>query len=341
MKLITKKNNGFTLIELLVVIAIIAILIALLLPAVQAAREAARRSTCRNNMKQLCLGLANYEETHGYYPPVHIPFRGQYRGGLEVRCGGGDRRQQQGNSACMSQTGPSWISQLLPQIDELALWRSYDWSVSMIHANNRQYRGTFIESLVCPSDDFAQRNNPLTRYGGNWARTSYAANVTWRAGHSSWTDRGFFVNHFAIRANERGTMGVSGAARQADVTDGNSNTAFVWEVRAGTRGPDPRGVWALWRGTLEGGCTQGDCRGLNYQRSNPDDVHHCVSDNAQNMRCWSSGDSQHGGKSRHAGGAHVGFGDGRVKFINDSVNDIAVLRPIHTISGNEGRVPEF
>ncbi len=63
---------GFTLVELLVVIAIIGILVALLLPAIQAAREAARRAQCQNNLKNIALGVLNYESARKRYPPGFV-----------------------------------------------------------------------------------------------------------------------------------------------------------------------------------------------------------------------------------------------------------------------------
>ncbi len=56
-------RKGFTLIELLVVISIIAILIALLLPALQSAREAARKTQCKNNLRQVGIGLNAFADT--------------------------------------------------------------------------------------------------------------------------------------------------------------------------------------------------------------------------------------------------------------------------------------
>ncbi len=61
-------KTGFTLIELMVVITIIGLMMALLLPALQSTREAARRIQCTSNLKQLGIGLQQYETNYGTYP---------------------------------------------------------------------------------------------------------------------------------------------------------------------------------------------------------------------------------------------------------------------------------
>lgn len=69
---VQRWHSGFTLVELLVVMAIIGILVGLLLPAIQAARESARRTQCSNNLRQVALGVLNYESTYRCLPASTI-----------------------------------------------------------------------------------------------------------------------------------------------------------------------------------------------------------------------------------------------------------------------------
>jgi prepilin-type N-terminal cleavage/methylation domain-containing protein len=118
------RRLGFTLVELLVVIAIIGVLVALLLPAVQAAREAARRMSCSNNLKQLSLGLHNYESVFNTLPPAGI-----------------DSNQM------------SWAVLLLPFIEQKALYDNFNFTQGNWNSFNRItiVKGVRIKALICPA----------------------------------------------------------------------------------------------------------------------------------------------------------------------------------------------
>jgi len=225
-------RRGFTLVELLVVIAIIGILVGLLLPAVQAAREAARRTQCTNNLKQIGLALANYEQSLGTYPSGYV-----------ISPGSGTPDPKTGD------TGPGWgwLALLLPFMEQGNLHATLDFRRPCWDSANTAATQQSIPHFLCPTANNPELTVGITDINQNvlngiyFARANYVHNV---GANDIWSSPPNTNYEAPIRGCD-GVMYRNSRTRPTDVTDGLSNTVF-----AGERSPYLAD--AVWPGVVPG-----------------------------------------------------------------------------------------
>ena len=162
-------RRGMTLVELLVVLGIIGVLLLLALPAIQSIRELARNATCRNNLRQIGLAVANFEAARESLPVGTLGFGGsyivsgtQYSNWLEPASSGYWRNMQHTSS----------LFQLAPWIGLQSLFDSAERVLANEQTTYAEFRGgnpgtpdwigelpgvrrglfTVVPDFLCPSD---------------------------------------------------------------------------------------------------------------------------------------------------------------------------------------------
>jgi prepilin-type N-terminal cleavage/methylation domain-containing protein/prepilin-type processing-associated H-X9-DG protein len=329
-------RRGFTLVELLVVIAIIGVLVALLLPAVQAAREAARRSQCVNNMRQVALGLAEYEDAKKELPAARQGCDG-VNASTHPNVDCTSRRSSLGHEMAFS--GASALVMILPfleqqalfnqfQVDEYPMWSptsgATDWLVAS--AAMREAIVKRPEMYACPSDSemplLADYKHAVpARYEvatGSYAMISGSMN-SGSTPVTTFDDPG----QYSLKYNNDGVFFYSRRIKLEEINDGLSNTLFVGETIEGHT-PLSSNIWTngnRWNSTMRTTAT-------------PINSPSGIGTGGGTLRDASGVNETNGGfASRHPSGANFAFGDVHVVFLSENIDVDAYRRLSSRASG--------
>ncbi len=326
------RRRGFTLVELLVVIAIIGILLGILLPAVQAVREAARRTDCKNKIRQLGLGLHNYESAFQRFP---VGYR--YISGTDYAAQTG--YPVAGGYEDANHLGHGWGIYILPFLEQQNLYDTIKLDLPGFDVANLTPREQSLPVFLCPTDAWSHENfvvrddsvSPVERY----AAASYCANWGPAQGVADTPgDPSDDINLDATPDQSRGPFYRNSRTRFADVIDGVSNTLAVGErtngpildVNGNPIGTPPHPNFeTTWFAAI---------RDIDA----PDDDHgHMVLFDAEygpNQARGAGTGADRGISAPHSGLAQFAFLDGSVHTINQQI-DIGVYRALASIRGRE------
>lgn len=296
-----RTTNAFSLVELLVVIAIIGVLLAILIPAVQAVREGARRTACRENNRQICLAVLNYESGHETFPigvmvPNNVPGTSPdelFGWGTAIL-------------AFLEQGGREAILNPSPTVSILDRATDPTDGSKVIELLQSP-----MSIFLCPSDSA----EPLNRYRPASTQIEFMATSNYVAANS--TSLVHALRDPVTRRAPDGAFNGFEAMTFSGIEDGSSNTILFSERMYHTvrRGANKE---------IAGGALQYGCRGI----GGANDTHFACAGRINFFDANNDRDlADYGASSSHSGGVVVSLADGSNHFILDSIDSYYTDNP--------------